>query len=294
MAMLTNLLCAFGNIIGSNAYTPIGPVKQHANLFVLVVGETGRGARKTQARAEVMPLFKGIDREWYDTHILSSLSTGEGVAERVRDGDDDESDPGEHDKRLLVSCSEFVNVLNVKARTNRILTGILRQAWDGQSLMVPTRNDPIVATEPHISITADTMPDELKAKLTSVDMANGFGNRFLLVRVKRSQKIHLPEPIADYGDIPARLRSAVAKARRHTAPMLLDDAARRLYGQFHDSLPDEPKGMIGERCSRAETHVLRLALIYALQNEAVYRFATGSVSGRNRLRAQQRQRAGLQ
>ena len=48
---------------------------------------------------------------------------------------------------------------------------------------------PQTATDPHISIVGHITIEELRARITRTDMANGFANRFLFAVVKRSKKL---------------------------------------------------------------------------------------------------------
>jgi hypothetical protein len=48
------------------------------------------------------------------------------------------------------------------------------------------KNSPLKATGAHISIIGHITKDELRARLTRTDMANGLANRFLFCLVKRS------------------------------------------------------------------------------------------------------------
>ena len=45
-------------------------------------------------------------------------------------------------------------------------------------LQTLTRNNPITATDTHISVIGHITPDELRACLTRTDIANGFANRY--------------------------------------------------------------------------------------------------------------------
>jgi len=62
----------------------------------------------------------------------------------------------------------------------------MRKAWDGGILSTMTRTAPLRATGAHISIIGHITVDELRARLTRTDTANGFANRFLFMLVKRS------------------------------------------------------------------------------------------------------------
>ena len=50
-----------------------------------------------------------------------------------------------------------------------------------------TRSNPLTATGAHICIVGHVTIDELRARLTRTDTANGFANRFLFCLVKRAR-----------------------------------------------------------------------------------------------------------
>lgn len=72
-------------------------------------------------------------------------------------------------------------------RNDNTLSMVLRCAWDGDRLGIMTRNRPITATGAMISLVAHITITELRAELTEVQTANGFGNRCLMCCSKRSR-----------------------------------------------------------------------------------------------------------
>ena len=121
-------------------------------------------------------------------------------------------DPGVTDKRLLVIESEFANVLKQIERQGNTLSVVGRQAWDGTTLGIMTKNSPAKATDPHISIIGHITTEELKRCLSTTESANGFGNRFLWVAVKRSKLL----PEGGRPDPSTMGRLAKATRQRHS------------------------------------------------------------------------------
>ena len=66
---------------------------------------------------------------------------------------------------------------------------VVRQAWDTGTLRTLTRNNPLTATDAHISIIGHITAEELRRHLTSTEAANGFANRFLWLPVRRSKQL---------------------------------------------------------------------------------------------------------
>ena len=98
-------------------------------------------------------------------------------------------DEGVSDKRLLVSEPELARVLKVITRETNTLSPIVRQAWDSGRLRVMTRNNPLKATDAHISIVGHISKEELLRHLTETEAAGGFANRFLWLAVRRSKEL---------------------------------------------------------------------------------------------------------
>src|SRR4029453_5288511 len=91
-------------------------------------------------------------------------------------------DPGVTDKRLCVIEPEFARVLKMWTREGNVLSTVIRDAWDGRDVLrTLTRNSPEVATRPHVSIIGHSTPEDLRAYLCDIDLANGTANRFLLL-----------------------------------------------------------------------------------------------------------------
>jgi hypothetical protein len=133
-----------------------------------------------------------------------------------------------------------------------------------------TRGSSLSATGAHISIVGHITVEELRARLTRTDMANGFANRFLFMLVKRSQKLPFggdaldDRVILDFGE---RLKGAVSVASsigRVGWTSSARDAWKAVYGQLSEGQP----GLLGAVTSRAEAQSVRLALVYALLDGA--------------------------
>ncbi len=160
---------------------------------------------------------------------------------------------------------EFAQVLKVLSREGNTLSPIVRQAWDGDTLQTMVRNNPLRASAAHIGIVGHITKDELLRYLTATELANGFFNRFLLIAVDRSKLLPFgsaidPDQLAGIADA-VRLALRFAGAHR---PLAFDDAARERWIASYADLSAGLPGLAGAATARAEAHVVRLALIYAL------------------------------
>lgn len=84
VAVLTNVLCAFGNAVGRGAHVRVGADRHHLNLCVGLVGETSKG-RKGTSWGYPRELMHAADADWADERIQNGLSSGEGLIYAVRD-----------------------------------------------------------------------------------------------------------------------------------------------------------------------------------------------------------------
>ena len=195
VAILAQILVLFGNVVGNSAYYRIEADHHHANLFTVMAGQSAKGRKGTSA-GRARSVMRTADEKWLDERMKGGLSSGEGLINEVRDEVQkwdpkaeayETIDPGVHDKRLMVTEPEFANALEVMERPGNTLSPIIRNGWDSQTLSTLTKNSPLKASEPHISIVGHITEDELRARLARTDMANGFANRFLFVCVRRSK-----------------------------------------------------------------------------------------------------------
>ena len=177
----------------------------------------------------------------------------------------EEVDPGIPDKRLMIVEPEFAGALAVMERHGNTLSPLIRKAWDGEKLSTMTRSSQLCATGSHISIIAHITEDELRAKLTRTDAANGFANRFLFPLVKRSKELPFGGELtaSEILHLGERLRSVIARLPAdHRVTMT--DQARTLWASVYGNLSAGRPGLLGSVTARAEAQVVRLALIYAL------------------------------
>jgi hypothetical protein len=278
--LLGHFLLFFGNVIGRNAHAYAGDVEHYANMFVVFVGATSSGRKGTAAHG-ARRIFRAAEPEWEKSRVMGGLSTGEGLIHAVRDDlvkvttrngkEHREEIQGVEDKRLCLIESEFARVLRVMGREQSTLGAILRQAYDGPEVLATlVKKDASKATGAHISIAGHITVDELRKELDSIEAANGFGNRFLWICVRRSK--YLPEGGAhpDMSRLANRLEAAIDHARGRGLGLVdRDDAAKALWAEHYKAhLSDCGPGLWGQISGRGAPAVLRLSLIYALLDGA--------------------------
>jgi hypothetical protein len=284
-ALLIQFLAAFGNLVGRGAYFRVEGTRHHPNEFAVLVGETSK-ARKGTSWGRVGWVAERLDAAWAAERIGSGLSSGEGLIWEVRDPvvarqavkakgrvtgyETVETDPGVADKRLLVVEPEFANVLKQTERTGNTLSVALRQAWDGLTLRSMTKNSPARATDAHVSAIGHITVEELRRYLTATESANGFGNRFIWLCVRRSKL--LPDggepPVGVLEAICARA-ARVLEAATQAGEVRRDPEASAVWRAVYGALSEGGPGLTGAMLGRGEAHVMRLAMIYALLDGSV-------------------------
>lgn len=269
--LLGQLLTTFGNACGRGRHLKVEEDIHGTNLFLVLFGDSSNG-RKGTSLSRIMRIFEGVDPQWRKDRVKSGLVSGEGLIHHVRDatpalGPIGFGTPAEapSDKRLLVSETEFAQVLNVMAREGNTLSAVLRNAWDGKDLTTLSKNAPEIATNAHISIIGHITSTEIMSRLSKNESANGFGNRFLWCKVKRSKVLPfskpIPEPIQRM--MTEHLGSALAFGKR-PAEVRLSEAAATQWAEMYNRLTEERFGMFGSMTARAAPQVLRVALIYSI------------------------------
>ncbi|WP_181448915.1 DUF3987 domain-containing protein [Nonomuraea aridisoli] len=264
VGVLASALAACGAVIGPGPYVQIGNTRHPLLIWPLLFGRTGSG-RKGQA-TDTAEIFLNNAGVGYADLCVTGLSSGEGLIERIRDPDSPDDPGGTMDKRLSVTEPEFSTVMARAKREGSTLGTMLRQAWDGRTLAVLTRNA-YRASNPHIAIIGHITPKEFRMRLAEADMAGGSYNRFLPIYVERSKRLPIPEGVAPelLAGLSGRLHDAV-KAARQVKRIALDDPARalwstELYEEF--TAADDEDHAWTEFTRRSAPYCLRIAALYA-------------------------------
>jgi len=277
VAVLAHVLVGVGNMIGPNVRAQVLADLHPGRLFAALVGRTSIG-RKGLSSSVPKALLAEANPEWA-LRNSSGLSSGEGLIYAVRDEVYEEQpikekggivtgyqqvrvDPGVSDKRLMLVESEMSNPLQRAGIGGNTLSGVLRQAWDGERLRTLTKNSPLRATGSHISVVAHVTEADLILYLTAVAQANGFGNRWLYFLVRRSKLVASGKPVPE-----VLLEPLVHDLRRvATQPARLLErtpAAEADWEAIYPSLTAEVPGLTGAMLARNVAQVLRLSVIYA-------------------------------
>jgi hypothetical protein len=279
VAVLGHLLTSVGNVIGPRPHARVQYDRHPARLNMAFVGRTSKG-RKGLALSPVRHVLAQVCPDWARARIKTGLSSGEGLIYHVRDPREELRsvkknrevvqqavlvDAGESDKRLLIVEPELAVVLKRMGAEGNSLSGVMRLAWDSGDLSTLTKNAPMTATGAHISVVAHITEEELRRHLTEAERANGFGNRFIWLLVRRSKLLPAGPQVPEH-----QLKRLIhdvdlsIEAAQRVDEMKRTPGADRYWTDIYPSLSAEEPGMVGAILSRAEAQVLRLSVIYAL------------------------------
>lgn len=256
-SLLANFLSMAGVLFGREAWAQVGATRHYPFEFVTLIGATSR-ARKGTGTNLVLSVVEKVEEGFEKNRVLSGLSTGEGLIKALQDKDEATRNQG-----FLVKLGEFATLLEVMKRESNTMSAALRQAWDGERLRVLTRKEPLDADNVSLSVIAHITQSELLNKLTSTDRVNGFANRFLMLCTKRDKLLPRGGSVPNTGDLVVAVHKVVEAAKgRGAVPR--NPEAEELWSQEYARLTDGGDSVKDALCARAEAHVLRLSLIYAL------------------------------
>jgi hypothetical protein len=279
-AVLLTSLVAFSSVIGNGPRLTVSGQPQRALLWVGIAGSSAV-ARKGHSLAPPLNLMGAVDPVWRDRCVASGLSSGEGLIYRVRDcvkgvrdkdGATEEYvvDAGVSDKRLLLVEGEFARVLTAMGRRESTLSPILRGLWDSGDAGSMTRGTATKTTGSHVCLVTHVTLEELRRALADTDAANGFANRFLWVYATRHGSLPFGGE-ADRQEV-ERIRARLADAHLHAPDGEIGwspEARARWEAEYEALLRDIPGGLTGSIIARGQPQVVRLAMIYALADDAV-------------------------
>lgn len=264
----------FGNFIGKGVTFHLNNSVQYANGFLAVVGDTALARKGTSLQDAMAPYrAEDVDLETYVTQrIRGGISSGEGIINHVADT------PGFIDGRLMIPIQEFHRLMAVVNRTDSTLSSILREAYDGGTLAVTTRTNPLVATRGHVSMIIHTTEAEFGQCVKPIDFLNGLLNRIVYVNA-RSEKV-LPNPGRVNPDELERLSQHLLRCREWAEngedgrELYWSEEAAQLWTEFYAASRQTTSDEMGDAILvRAPVHVIKFAMRHAAldMSEAIQR-----------------------
>ncbi len=270
VATLTTFLTMYGSAVGCGPHYVVSESRHHPNLFVALVGDTSKG-RKGTSHAAPRRIISEADPAWA-ARMFGGVGSGEGLiyairdpVERMKKGEQVVEDEGVADKRLYLLEEELSALFNVARRDGSTVSETIRGAWDSRPLGGLTKNSQTRCAYPHVSLNGHITKTELLKVLDETSAANGLGNRFAWIAVRRSKLLPEPGSLPDHirEDLVHRTRTALCSARK-IARMHRSNEARDLWAEVYPSLSASGVGLAGALTDRAEAQTLRFSMIYAL------------------------------
>ncbi len=258
VGLLVTYLTAFGAAVGRDPHAEAEGAPHPGRLFSVMVGDSSK-ARKGTTWAQVRRIFAEADGRFVEKGIVGGFGSGEALVDAAA-ADDSEG-------RLLVYEPEWARILGVGKRDGSTLSPLLRQAWDGETLAVRTRGSgTVTADNASVSMLGHVTQEELRAKLTDVEMANGYANRHCFVMVRRSKFLPSGGKLGSdaIGRLGKKTRDALGKARSLGILSRSPEAERRWETLYYKMADDEPGGLLAAVIGRDAAQVLRLSVLYTL------------------------------
>ena len=282
-SILGMFMTCFGNAIGRQPHVMFYGHDEPGLLFTLIVGKWARG-RKGTAWNAVRKLFQQAEPEWSAKDIESGLQSSEAMIEAVADSPNG-------DPRLLILETEFARFIAAMS-AQRKFASRMRTAYDGETLAARrVKQAPLISTQHMISIIGMITPGEL---IALSKLSGGLESRMLYIysapaRKTRTDPFKIDESEINLADeVKEAINSAWDSILLGTDPISaalaeMRGIAPKTKFPINDEIADkwkdeiEPKiediaDAVGEDyeryTARAQTHVIRLALLYALADGA--------------------------
>ena len=271
---------AYGFEPGKGPYVPVGETRHPPRLYAVIVGASSRARKGTSAKP-VTRAFETIPDKWTSgppvaPHTGGPLSSGEGLAFRLRERNDDpdselpsEKAKGQADKRLFVLDEELAAATATMKREGNTLSMALRSFWDSGDYEPLTKIAPVVVRGAHVGIVTHITIRELRRNLDATQIANGFANRFLWICARRTRLVACPSAVPEdefeafRETLWERIRLAQSRGEVQLTP-----EARALWESIYPEVSKDLPGAGGDITARGEAHCIRLALLYALLDGA--------------------------
>ena len=283
-AVLMTFLVRFGVEVygfapGKGPYSRVGETRHPPRLYTVIAGASSRARKGTSAKP-VLRLYEEIPAKWRQwppvaPHTGGPLSSGEGLAYRLRERDEGETDESgdqsgkQGDKRLCVIDEEFAAAIASTKREGNTLSMSVRSFWDSGNYEPLTKTSQIRVKDAHVGIVTHITIREVRRNLDAMQIANGFANRFIWICARRAKLVACPEamPEAEFAALQDRLWERIRLAQSRGEIALTAEAKRFWHGAYLQISKDRP-GASGDITARGEAHCLRLALVYALLDGA--------------------------
>lgn len=237
----------------------------YPNFFTLLIGASGNARKDTAIRRSLLlPQLRDMDDpddrrkvRLPPFRVARDISSAEGLIQKLVE-----------DNQLYLYISEFAKLIhNATRESTTSIMPTLMDAFDNPfALEVNTRNKPLEATNPSLTIIAAVQPDILSRLVTADQEQSGFLNRWLLVAGKgvgpRSSPPDLDEKRAR--DLYVRARTAIEGYAENESLRWSSNALPK-WNEWYDATYDQGDTPTERSMSqRMGTIVKKVALVHAV------------------------------
>jgi hypothetical protein len=184
-ALLMQFLTWFGSRVGHESRIDLGGW-QHTNLFLGIIGTSGRGAKGTSLEV-VEDFAKSVDYNWWLERAHGGHQSGESMVEKLANL--------KESKSILVIEYELNRLFAVMSRMGTTFHQYLELMWDSKAMATHRIRDNHVCHEPHGSIIGHIQTDVARSSMKLSLRDSGLANRFLYCASRRSKVVVFPKQI---------------------------------------------------------------------------------------------------
>ncbi len=183
---LAIFIASAGMVLGRTVHATVADTI-YPNFYVALVGRAGK-AKKGTAMNKGIALVTAVAPQ---TPWLSSVDSAEGFVNFLSQGqktNESKDSPG------LLYFSEMRTLIEKAKKEGSTIVPKLAEAFDcGEKIEVGTRNNPLKAPRPFVSIFGGASPTWLEA-LTMADLEGGLGSRFMWIPSNPKRPFANPPP----------------------------------------------------------------------------------------------------
>jgi hypothetical protein len=256
-------LTLYGTCVGRMPHVMAGNDRHTAALHIIVVGRSAKGGKGTSYAVARELTFLVCDA--IRKRIMSGFGSGEALILEL--ALDPETGKPADDERLVVFEVEFGALLAKCRREGSTMAATVRAAWDGVPLANRTKGGgKLIADKHHIGAIGHITADELRLRMSDIDIVGGTANRWLHIwankRPMDGSLGNVPQSLlTEYAGL---LAANLQKVHGTTEVRFTSDAEALWKGLARRVDADDPSGLLGHVIGRAVPQCLRLALVYAL------------------------------
>jgi hypothetical protein len=275
-ALYGTFISGFGNIVSVAPLMGSGPLAGFPVVNCVLVGASA-APRKSSTHALVLDTLGHIDSSW-PTRIRTDAASAEYLVEQIRDARTEEIldkrsgklktvlIPGVDDKRLMIVYDELVTLWIKHRRQGNVLMSYYRSAYDGKAWRPGAKSNQDRCMRPRVSVCGATTHSDIKKYLPEGFLDDGSANRYLWVLAREMKPNPYADPvpanickddISELAKIVARIRSTPGTWQMEWTP----EAMALVKGEIYYKARAYRNHVV---TSRAETQVLRIAMILAL------------------------------